>query len=401
MWKLQVLNLRFCKALKGPYNTLKDLRDLCRAYMPYFFFPEGAAHYKTCLEKYKQHPEVIASSGIPDENDARSGGSGSISLPPKMEFAVKRWIEECDPEARAVVSSSNNDVPFNMGCFGEKWALDEMMFLGSKVKLLSDAHSNMVPLDGEAYVTIDWNLPLLATGQAMLYKRAYIQFKKLTSCIPISQKKKYRANDNEKLTLRNIMALFDQLRAFMKAQMEGAEFDQYVLDMSSGSARDEDFVLILGARPEKVSTSMLNSVSAGATKSRLEKEKSSMVDVEEQRLQVRAAKYNLWVGGLDRDQEKMVFISQLPREVKLLQHKKNVFARSEQTDNSQKATKGYCTKYLRTIYVSKMELLQSHVQSMKSQIAPWATIQRLTIQFSSFRPLKSRPLKALRAFNGL
>ena len=117
---------------------------------------------------------------------------------------------------------------------------------------------------------------------------------------------------------------------------------------------------------------MLNSISASAAKSRQDKEKISMGEVEEQRLQVRSARFNLWVGGLERDQKKISMIAQLPREVKLLQHKKNVVARSEQTDNSKKATEGYTRKYLRTLFISKMELLQAHIQTMKSQIAPWA-----------------------------
>ena len=132
---------------------------------------------------------MLATTGLPDENDARAGGAGCVSLPPKMEFAVKRWLEQCDPEALDVVGKSNDDIPFNLGGFGEKWAMDESMFLGSKVKLAADPESSLVPLDGEASITVDWSLPLGPLGQKLLYKRSHAQFKKLTPCVPIAKKK--------------------------------------------------------------------------------------------------------------------------------------------------------------------------------------------------------------------
>ena len=168
-----------------------------------------------------------------------------------------------------------------------------------------------------------------------------------------------------------MMALWDQLHAFMKSQMSGADYDQYALDVESGAAKDEDLSIIVGGRPTRVSLSMLSSVSTSASLKLQEEEKKNMIDVEEQRQEVRAAKYKLFVGGLERDQAKIARIEELPRQAQVLQHKKNVTARSSQAENGQKATVGYCNKHVRVVYLSKMELLQAQIQTMRSQIVSW------------------------------
>ena len=97
------------------------------------------ANVEEALAAYNGHPDVIAH----DRNDS---GAGSIALDGRKKQAVRNWMERTCQKAFDEVVRSTHDLPFNLGPFGEAFALCTSCFLGSKANL--DA---LPTADGVAY----------------------------------------------------------------------------------------------------------------------------------------------------------------------------------------------------------------------------------------------------------
>ena len=132
---------------------------------------------------------------------------------------------------------------------------------------------------------------------------------------------------------------------------------------------DEDWKILLDARPSKVAMSMLRSVQDQARQALLQKEAVAMQDVEEQRQEVIKAEWALFCKSLEKDQQTLQQAADAPRKVKSMQHARQVEHRQQQAADGLKAAKGYQDSYLRIAQLPKIELVTSEVSKMKQKIA--------------------------------
>jgi hypothetical protein len=152
--------------------------------------PSGEdADIKGMIDAYAAHPEVIAVSGAPNDSDAAHGGVGSLSLHPRMFIMMKNWTDKTSPDSWAIVSSSNDDIPYSLGPFGEQWAANPHVFIGSTVKLAADPGCGLTHMFEESHITIDWSLPLTEPAQKLLFSRNRHHFNRVSGCVPIFKKK--------------------------------------------------------------------------------------------------------------------------------------------------------------------------------------------------------------------
>ncbi|CAE7238938.1 unnamed protein product [Symbiodinium sp. CCMP2592] len=308
------------------------------------------------LRVYNSHPDVVAH----DES-----GSGCVTLDNRKKQGVQNWFERTCDEALAVVLQSTHDLAFSYGCFGESFSLCNFAFLGSAANLMASetADLTMRPLDKEPFVSVDWRLPMTASAQVLLFKRVQEQFNRTTTGIPVNQRKKYRLTSEDLVKLRNCCVLFEQCFHFLEAQV-GSEAVSWRESFING--HDEDWRVLLDVRPSTVALSMLQSVQEKARETLLQKENIAMKDVEDQRQQVLEAEWKLFCSGLKKDQETVKLASDAPRQVKMLQHAREVEQRKSQAADGLKAASGYQEAYLRVVKLAKMELATAEVSKMKS-----------------------------------
>ena len=241
---------------------------------------DGKLTVNDLIDKYNAHPKVIAT------NDA-TGGTGSISLNTRLKIGVSNWVDKTSPEAFTIVVDSSHDEPFDLGPYGEPFALLPFVWVGSTVSLRADSQSVLEPLADELFIVVDWLLPLTEQGQTMLFKRVGCEFGRATACIPTKHKNKYRMQDTEILKIRNLIAFFCQWRAYLEQRLSKGEVDSYASDLENNSSRDDDLASLINARPIKASLSMLASQVSAAKRAMTEKEQRMCAQVDKERLQVR------------------------------------------------------------------------------------------------------------------
>ena len=148
----------------------------------------GPLGFDAAMDAYNQHPEVRAMSDKTDES-----GAGSIALDRRRKLAVKNWLERTCPDAFAIVEASTHDLAFSLGPFGETIASYQFLFLGSTTTgLAPNLACELHPLDHEAFVPIDYKLPMNDLGQTILFKRIQSTFDRETTLVSAAHKKKYR-----------------------------------------------------------------------------------------------------------------------------------------------------------------------------------------------------------------
>jgi hypothetical protein len=322
----------------------------------------STASFDELLDRYENHPEVISAS---DD----STGTGSISMKGRMRFGVKNWVEKTCDLAWAEVEHSTHDIPFGMGCFGE-FGNHALCFVGSTVGgLANDPSCELAPLDGEAFFTIDWSLPLTDHGQGILFKKSRCSFDTKTGIVPVSHKSKYRNTDDELFQLRSIAALWSQFKPHALTKLPVADVDAWELALVSSASRDDDFVHILQSKPKNLALSMLQSNREVAHQQLNDKQQELYLMVETSRCEVRTAKFNYFVAALKRDQLLLEQTQHVPIKVKQMEHKKLVKERTRQASNGEKAVLGYLQKFLKVTAISKIELLQQEIMSERSKIA--------------------------------
>ena len=87
------------------------------------------------------------------------------------------------------------------------------MFVGSRQTGLKFGPTcEASPLENESFFEPDWELPLTADVQHILFNRTLIHFNNITQCVPVSLKRKYRLRGEDLVSLRCTIAFWSQLR---------------------------------------------------------------------------------------------------------------------------------------------------------------------------------------------
>lgn len=150
---------------------------------------------------------------------------------------------------------------------GEVWTTLAFVFLDSKIRPLQpNLDCDDKPLVDEPYLTIDWSLPLGAHGQYLLWEKYRNVWDSVTSTIPIASRKRYRYGQDELLVMRNMCALWQQLRPFLEARARNINCVEYELALMTSTSRDDDMQHLITVCPKNVSPSMLPSQKKEATK---------------------------------------------------------------------------------------------------------------------------------------
>lgn len=310
------------------------------------------------------------SIGASSKEASDKSGSGSLMIDSKKTFAIKHWMEKCSKEAKAVVSEALQDAPYQFGPFGEQFAQMGQVFLNSTADGFSSACSALSPLANEESLQIDWDLPLDAYGQAMLFKRVKVAFDRNTCIVTeVRDKKRYRMANEELLTLRNMCALWQQLRPFCMSRMAG-KFDEFENKLLSSSAMDDQLLHLLQDTPRSFALSMLPMTQQAAASELKEKEETMTIEFEAQRLELRAAKWKWFQSALARDQSQMALVQSAPEKLQALRHRKEMSWRLEQAKIGERIVLAYCDKFLRCRPVDKFQHLHEVLHEYRVFVAP-------------------------------
>ena len=234
---------------------------------------------------------------------------------------------------------------WNAGPFGEQFGSNAFLFVNSTVYLESvgpgDDADVPGPLPNEPFISLDWKLVLTEAGQEMLFTRVRRVFDKTTAMVPAAHKKKYRLSAEELLRMRNLVALFDQISGHLASRLPPSAVEEWKIDVSSGSKRDEDLLSIFTTKPARFALSMLVSEQQKAKMDMEETEQKRVETKEMQRQEVQAAQWTYFKGALQRDQEKLLVVQAAPKLVKQKLHAKTVAHRARQAADGEAACKAY------------------------------------------------------------
>ena len=258
---------------------------------------------------------------------------------------MKNFLEKTSGPAFEVLLASTHDINWNAGPFGESFGSHSFLFLNSSVNLESgggfDDPDAAQPLPNEPCISLDWALPLTESGQEMLFLRIRKSFDSTTAMVPAGHKKKYRHSAEELVRLRNVVALFDQIRPHLSSRLSPAAMDEWIMDVRSGPKRDSDLLAIITLKPARFALSMLPSEQHKAKHDLEENEQKKVETKELQRQEVTAAQWSYFQGALARDQERLSVVHQAPRLVKQKLHAKTVAHRARQAAEGEAACKAY------------------------------------------------------------
>lgn len=259
-------------------------------------------------------------------------------------------------------------MPFQYGPWGEVLSQYKFLFVGSMVNLSPAPDADHAAYE-EPTISIDWSLKLTSAGQTMLFKRIRGHFEQATRIIDdVKEKRKYRQSEEDLQLLRNLVALWDQLRVFCKSRM--SSFTEMDEAMSNNNHKDADLRAILDQRPAQFGLSMLPSAREAALKAQAEQEESATLEVEKQRLEVRQARWKFFTAGLERDQGILLQISSAPQKLNALRHRKAMTWRLEQAKKGEKIIQSYMSKYLCCEFVEKVEHAQQKVNEFRAFVVP-------------------------------
>ena len=234
-------------------------------------------------------------------------GTGSLVIDGKKVWAIKHWMEKCSAEAKKVVKDSLQDYPFHLGPFGEQFAMVSQVFLGSCAEDLSACpQGKLVPLANEASIPVNWELALDCTAQTMLFSRVKIAFSKATGIVEDVREKKRNRMKADELALRNILAFWSQVRMFCSSRLPG--FEEFDSKLKMGNTVDDQFQIIMDERPNSFAISMLPVAQAAAASEVRAQEESATMEVDKQRVELRAARWKFFQAALERDQKKLALV---------------------------------------------------------------------------------------------
>ncbi|CAJ1386512.1 unnamed protein product [Effrenium voratum] len=315
--------------------------------------------------KSRSKPDLGVTEAIAMYNacpEERSG-TGSLVIDGKKVWAIKHWMEKCSAEAKEVVKDSLQDYPFHLGPFGEQFAMVGQVFLGSCAEDLSACpQGKLVPLANEASIPVNWELALDCTAQTMLFSRVKIAFSKATGIVEDVREKKRNRMKADELALRNILAFWSQVRMFCSSRLPG--FEEFDSKLKMGNTVDDQFQIIMDERPNSFAISMLPVAQAAAASEVRAQEESATMEVDKQRVELRAARWKFFQAALERDQKK-----------------KEMSWRMEQARLGERVVSAYTSKFLRTVLVKQMEHMHEHVHEFRNYVAPRAALARFRRAF--------------------
>ena len=228
-------------------------------------------------------------------------GSGSLLLDSKKQYAIKHWLEKTSERATEQVMISMRDAPFSFGPWGETFSILGWMFLDSTVDLLAVPDCGLVPAVHEATIALDWSLPMTADSQTYLFTRVRMQFEKSTAIIENpADRRRYRLCEEDLMSLRNLMCLWSQIRAFCSTRL--GTFSDFDHAITSGNSKDHELREILEQKPARFSLSMLPCAQKHALEEVRAAEEGATLEAETERLKVREARWQWFQAALARDQ---------------------------------------------------------------------------------------------------
>ena len=305
------------------------------------------------VDLYNNHPDIVASRAS-SMNDLGDNGGG-LMLDSKKMRCIKHWLECSDPRVFDIVEKHQHSVPWRESAFSEKIIELPFLFLGSQMPAGSTSADALTPLQGEAFITLDWALPMTGDAQVVIFSRIVAEYERTTATVPTHQRKKYRKTSAELQELRNICALWCQVRSFLELHLTMPEVEEKYHSLINGQTMDHDFLDIVSARPVKFAVSMLRSERASATNRIREKELNICADVEAQRAEVRHAKWNFFKAALARDQMNIENVAGAVSVLAAKTHIKQVDWRREQASKGAKAIESFMTKHCRVAHIDRVE----------------------------------------------
>ncbi|CAK9040042.1 unnamed protein product [Durusdinium trenchii] len=348
--------------------------------------PVSSFEWCGILERLGEESIGSISEAVQKYNEANDrSASGSLMIDSKKCYAIGHWMHKCCKEAKAIVMDAMQDAPFQYGPFGEGLAQMPQLFIGSKADgMRSSPESGLFPLANEETLRIDWDLTLESHGQAMLFERIKRAFEMNTAIVAeVRDKRKYRMSLEDLTSVRNLCALWQQIRAFCMTRIPD-EFTKLDERLRSGSSMDEQLQPLFQECPSVFSISMLPLTQKAALTELKLKEESVTVEVERQRLELRAAKWKWFQGALARDQSQMALISQAPEKIQALKHRKVMSWRLEQAKVGERVVLAYADKFLRCRQVEKLQHLHEVLHEYRSFVAESAGIKQTDLCMVSF-----------------
>ena len=305
------------------------------------------------------------------------GGAGNLFIDGKKTWAIKHWLEQTGPGALTEVLTALKDTPFQWGPWGETLSQVKFIFVGSVVNMSASPEALHGGFE-EPTITVDWSLKLSEEAQANLFRRVRNHFEQATAIVDEQkEKKKYRLGEEDLLLIRNLMALWDQIKVFCKARL--ANFESYSHALVNTNHKDSDLREILDQRPCQFAMSMLPSARDAALKEVKAQEECATMEVEKQRHEVRAARWKFFKAGLEKDQSILLQLAGAPAKLEVLRHRKVMAWRLDQAKKGEKIVQAYMAKYLMTEFVEKVEHAQQKVNEFRAAVAArlqWAKNER-------------------------
>ena len=287
------------------------------------------------------------------EEQAERSGAGSVMIDSKKAHAIRHWMDRCSPAARAVVYEALQDCPFQYGPWGEQLSQIGAIFLQSTGDLTCGGSDGVAPLTHEDSVSVNWTLPLDEPSQTFLFKRIKLAFDRATAIIhDVRDKKKYRLKSEELTSLRNLCAFWSQVRSFCLTRIP--DFDTFEAKLMNGNSMDDQFAEVLQTCPPQFSISMLPMTQIEAANELRRQEETVSLEAEQQRTELRAAKWKYFVSALGRDQKQLSLVAAAPSKLENLKHRKEMAWRVEQSKLGEKVVMAYSEKHLRCRQVKQM-----------------------------------------------
>lgn len=307
-----------------------------------------------------------------------------MKLDKKKANSIRNWMERCGQDSLALVEGTQHDVPFSFGPFGEPLSQLSWLFLGSTspTQLTASAASGLSPLDNEQTVSIDWDLPLTEWGQFLLFSRIISDFSTATALVEVKSKKKYRAKEMDLQQIRNVIALWSQIRGLCEAgKMDIQEFEQKLV---KGNHVDEELQDVLLQRPRTFSLSMMPSQRQQMQQVAETREQAMLGEVEQQRLEVRHAKFDFLKKALKRDQLQLTRVQAAPAKLAALQSRTEAVWREEQAALGEKAVHSWCNKFLRVAEVEKADFATGPMIEYLNFIVAGFSLVTVTLLFALY-----------------
>lgn len=265
------------------------------------------------------------------------------------------------------VCISLRDMPFQFGPWGEVLAQYKFLFVGSVVNLNSSQATEAHPAYDEPTVTVDWSLKLSAEAQANLFHRIRLHFDQSTCIVDdVKEKRKYRQSEEDLLMVRNVLALWDQIRDFCSPRL--TSFTEMDRALRTNNHKDADLREIIEQRPFQFALSMLPCARAEALKQVKEQEQHATMEVDRQRLEVREARWKFFQTALAKDQAVLQQLKAAPAKLKALRHRKIMQWKHQEAEKGEKIVQNYMSTYLRCELVERMEHAQLQVNEFRALV---------------------------------